>query len=110
MHGIDWIELLIAMILSTVGGVVRKFSELEQNPKLRISLRQYIISSVISCFVGIIMYAILKNYEWSMLLIMAVVSIAGFIGSPIMTTLSSVLMKRLNKEIDGEGGIGNDKN
>jgi uncharacterized membrane protein YeiH len=109
MNDINWIELLIAVALSAMGGVVRKLSELEHDPQKVINLRQYVFSSIISCFVGIVMYAILKNYDWSMLLIIAAVGVSGFIGNPIMHTLSSVFMKRLNKEM-GEGGGDEDKN
>ena len=102
MREIDWIELLIAVALSAMGGVVRKLSEIENDPKKRITLRQYVFSSVISCFVGMVMYAILKNYDWPMLLIMAAVGVAGFIGSPVMQALSAIFMKRLQKDIAGK--------
>jgi uncharacterized membrane protein YjjP (DUF1212 family) len=98
MGEINWIELLIAVILSAMGGVVRKLSELENDPNMKITLRQYVFSSIISCFVGIIMYLILKHYNWSMLLIMAAASVSGFIGSPIMYSVSAIFMKRLHKE------------
>ena len=101
MQGIYWIELVIAMMLSTVGGVVRKFTELERNPDQEITLRQYIFSSVISCFVGIIMYAFMKHFDMSMLLIIAIVSIAGFVGSPVMHVLSSAFTNRLKEKTGG---------
>ena len=105
MQGIEWLELLIAMMLSTVGGVVRKFTELERNPDQQITGRQYMLSSAISCFVGIIVFGLLKHFEMSMLLIIALVSIAGFIGSPVIHVLSSAFMSRL-KEETGEQGKG----
>ena len=109
MQGIEWLELLIAMMLSTVGGVVRKFTELERNPDQQITLRQYMLSSSISCFVGIVMYALLRHFEMPILLIIAAVSIAGFIGSPVIHVLSSAFMTRL-KEKTGEHGGGGNKN
>jgi uncharacterized membrane protein YeiH len=109
MREIDWIELLIAVALSAMGGVVRKLSELEHDPKKQITLRQYIFSSIISCFVGVVMYAICKHYDWPMLLIMAAVGVSGFIGSPIMQALSSLFMKRLHKEMGVKDGE-NEKN
>ena len=108
MQNIEWTELLIAMMLSTVGGVVRKFTELERNPDIAITLREYMLSSAISCFIGIIMYALLSHFDMSVLLIIAVVSIAGFIGSPVIHVLSSAFMNRL-KEKTGEHGEGSDK-
>jgi len=102
MREIDWIELLIAVALSAMGGIVRKLSEIEHDPKKQITLRQYVFSSVISCFVGIVMYAIFKHYNWSMFLMMAAVAVAGFIGSPVMHTLSSFFMNRLKKNIENE--------
>lgn len=110
MQEIELIELLIAMILSAIGGVVRKLSELEHSPEKQITLRQYIFTSIISCFVGIVIYSILKHYDWPMLLIMAVVSIAGFTGSPVMHLLSLVFVNRLRKEAgDGNSGGDNEK-
>ena len=98
MQGIEWIELFIAMMLSTAGGVVRKFTELERNPDQQITLRQYMLSSAISCFVGIVVFALLRHFEMSMLLIIAIVAIAGFIGSPVIHVLSSAFMSRLKKK------------
>ena len=101
MHGIEWVELLVAMMLSTVGGVVRKFTELERNPEQQITLRQYMLSSAISCFIGIIMFGLLRHFDIAMLLIIAIVSVAGFIGSPVMNVLSSALMNRLKEKTGG---------
>lgn len=110
MQDIDLIELLIAMILSAIGGVVRKLSELEHSPDKEVTLRQYIFASIISCFVGIVIYSILKHYDWPMLLIMAIVSIAGFTGSPVMHLLSLLFMNRLKKEAgDSKSGGDNEK-
>ena len=104
MHDINWIELLIAMALSAMGGVVRKLSELEHDPEMQITLRQYVFSSIISCFVGIVMYAIFKNYDWSMFLMMAAVAVSGFVGSPVMHVFSELLMRRLKKDTMSKGG------
>ena len=106
MREIDWIELLIAVALSAMGGVVRKLSEIEHDPKKQITLRQYVFSSIISCFVGIVMYAIFKHYNWSMFLMMAAIAVSGFIGSPIMHSLSAFFMHRLKKEVEGGGEDG----
>ena len=99
MQTFDWIELLIAMMLSAIGGIVRKFTELERNPDQQITLRQYMLSSAISCFIGIVMYALMTHFGMSMLLIIAVVSIAGFIGSPVIHVLSSGFMNRLKDKV-----------
>jgi len=106
IQGIEWIELLIAMLLSTIGGVIRKFTELERNPGQQITLRQYMLSSAISCFIGIVMYALLRHFDIAMLLIIAAVSIAGFIGSPVIHVLSSAFMNRLKDKtgVDRKGG------
>ena len=104
MRDINWIELLIAVALSAMGGVVRKLSELEHDPAKQITLRQYVFSSIISCFVGIVMYAIFKHYDWPMFLMMAAVAVSGFVGSPVMHVLSSLLMNRLKKETGSKGG------
>ena len=102
MQSIEWIELVIAMMLSAVGGVVRKLTELERNPDQQITLRQYMLSSAISCFVGIVMYGLLKHFDMSMLLIIAMVSIAGFIGSPVIHVLSSAFISRWKEETEGK--------
>ena len=101
MQGVDLIELLIAMMLSTVGGVVRRLTELEKNPSQQITFKQYIVSSIISCFVGIIMYALLGHFDVSMLMTIAAVSISGFIGSPVLKLLSMALLSKL-KDKGGE--------
>ena len=104
MRDINWIELLIAVALSAMGGVVRKLSELEHDPKKQITLRQYVFSSIISCFVGIVMYALFMHFDWPMFLMMAAVAVSGFIGSPIMHLLAGVLMNRIKKEAGNGGG------
>lgn len=115
MQGIVWVEFLIAIVLAMLGGVVRRFSDIEKDPSQEFTLKEYIFTAVISGFIGIVAFALLSHFSVSALLSIAVVSIAGFTGSPLLKLLSSLLMKKVEntgnahinnavKKIDSGGG------
>ncbi len=67
MH-FNYIEVLINLILASFGGLVKRMAELEKNPERKPSLSYYMVGSVISMFVGIVVYLLCKNFGVSQLL------------------------------------------
>jgi len=100
MNEIDWFELLICILFASFGGVVKKLVDVEKTKnKKKISVGQYISSSLISLFVGMIMYFIAKNYNMPIFLIMSLTSVTGFLGTPAIYIATDWLLKKFKKRI-----------
>lgn len=102
MQDINWLEFLIACMISLIGGIVRKFSEIENDAEQDFTLREYILTGAISGFTGVIVFALLSHYNVSALLALASVGISGFVGSPLLRLMSSVFMKKASNVGGGE--------
>jgi len=112
-NSVNWIELLINILLASFGGVVKKLVDYEKNPRRKIGIGLYVSSAIMSLFVGIIVYFVCKNYNVPMFLTMALTAIAGFVGTPAIYMIMSLISKKLhikensnNDNNNGESGGG----
>ncbi|MDR1693213.1 MAG: phage holin family protein [Oscillospiraceae bacterium] len=92
---INYIEVLINIALASFGGLVRRMSELEKKPEKKASFSYYIIGSLISMFVGIVVYLLCKNFEASQLLTAGLTALSGYMGVPVLDLLSDLAKKRI---------------
>ena len=100
MNKINWTELLLCIVLASLGGIVRKLVYLEKHPCQVPDAGSYIVSSIISMFVGIIVYFLCKHYGFPIFFVIGVTGLAGFIGTPVLYTFSNVFMKKIHSKND----------
>jgi hypothetical protein len=86
-------ELLINVILSGTGGIIRKLIEQENNEHLRIRTSRYIISAIVSLFVGLIVFFLCKNFGVSTYLTAGLTALSGYMGSPLLDLLVHKITK-----------------
>ncbi|MDR1704964.1 MAG: phage holin family protein [Clostridiales bacterium] len=98
---INFIEVLINIVLASFGGLVRRILDHEQNPKKKASFSYYIIGSLISMFVGIIVYILCKNFGVSQMLTAGLTALGGYIGSPLLDQMSEIAKKQLEEKAGG---------
>ncbi|MDR1735544.1 MAG: phage holin family protein [Oscillospiraceae bacterium] len=100
---INFVELLINIILASFGGLVRRISELEkQGSGKKATVSYYIAGSLVSMFVGIVVYILCKNFEASQFLTAGLTALAGYAGVPVLDLLSEIAKKKLNKQAGAE--------
>jgi hypothetical protein len=97
---INYIELLINAILASFGGLVRRMSEIDRSPDKKASVSYYMFGSLISMFVGIVVFLLCKNFDVSELLTAGLTALAGYMGSPVLDMLSDLAKKKLIKTTD----------
>jgi uncharacterized membrane protein len=98
---INFIEVLINITLASFGGLVRRMSELEKkDPGKKGSLSYYIVGSLVSMFVGVVVYILCKNFGASQFLTAGLTALSGYIGSPVLDLLSDIAKKKISKEAD----------
>ena len=97
---INYLEVLINVCLASFGGFVKRLSDLEKQPGKKAGLSYYIGGSIISMFAGVVMYFICKNFDVPQFLTAGITALSGYMGSPVLDLLASILKKRIEKEID----------
>lgn len=95
MIEINLFELLICIALASFGGIVKRIVDMEKHPKKKVKPGQYVTSAITSLFVGIVMYSICKNYNIAPFMIISLVSVAGFLGAPIINIIASFSLGHL---------------
>ncbi|MDR1663947.1 MAG: phage holin family protein [Clostridiales bacterium] len=98
---INYIEVLINIVLASFGGLVKRVTELEKNPRKKASVSYYMAGSLISTFVGIVVYILCKNFGVSQLLTAGLTALAGYMGSPVLDLLSDIAKKKIKKGAEG---------
>ena len=101
---INYIEVLFNIILASFGGLVKRIAEKEKDPAKKVSLSYYMFGSLISMFVGIVVYILCKSFNLSQLLTAGLTALAGYMGSPLLDLLSGIAKKRIEKEAEKLGG------
>ncbi len=96
---INYIEALISIVLATFGGLVKRMTELEKTPDKRASLRYYLAGSLMSAFVGIVVYFLCKYFNVPQLLTFGLTALSGYMGIPVLDLLSSIAKKRIEKTV-----------
>jgi len=91
---INAIEILITIALSSFGGIVKRLSDSEKVPE-KASLSYFIAGSLISVFVGMVVFFICKNFEVSQFLTAGLTALSGYVGTPVLDLLSDVARKRI---------------
>ncbi|MDR1674257.1 MAG: phage holin family protein [Oscillospiraceae bacterium] len=94
---INYIELLINIILASFGGIVKRITELEKHPEKKASFSYYIAGSIISVFVGIVVYNICKSFNISQFLTAGLTALSGYMGTPVLDFMSDIVKKRIEK-------------
>jgi hypothetical protein len=95
-------ELLINVVLSGAGGIIRKLIEYENNTKIEIGTSRYIISAIISVFVGLIVFFMCKNFNVSIYLTAGLTALSGYMGSPLLDLLVRKIAKDTGLPYDDE--------
>ena len=104
MSEIDWFELLICILFASFGGVVKKLVDMEKSggKSKKAGIGQYISSSVISLFAGMVIYFIAKHYALPIYLTMSLTSVTGFAGAPALYLVVEQAVKKFTKKVSGE--------
>jgi hypothetical protein len=97
---INYLEMLINVVLAAFGGLVKRMVEMDGASGKKASVSYYMFGSFISMFVGVIAFLICKNFDVSQLLTAGLTALAGYMGSPLLDTLSDVVKKRIIKHSD----------
>lgn len=96
MEKFNLIELLANTVLASLGGLVRRLSEMEKsNDKKHNTFSYYIVGAIISMFVGIVVYLLCKNFNVSAYLTAGLTSLGGYMGVPVLDLLSNVAVKKV---------------
>ena len=94
---INYVEALINIVLATFGGLVKRMTELEKKPDKRASIQYYLAGSLMSTFVGIVVYFLCKNFNVPQLLTAGLTALAGYMGVPVLDLLSDIAKNRISK-------------
>ena len=94
---INYIEVLINIILASFGGLVKRIADREKSPDRKVSFSYYVAGSLISTFVGIVVYMLCKNFDVPQFLTAGLTALAGFMGSPVLDLLYDLAKKRIEK-------------
>jgi len=78
------IEVIVHIILAGMGGIVREITSSEEEGKK--TLWRYTAEAFVGMFCGLVIFFICKEYGISDILTAACTSIAGFMGTPVLTT------------------------
>ena len=84
MQEIKWLEMTLSVILSSFGGIVKRLVEIENNPKRKFRPAMYIISALISLFVGVFIYAGCQVGSLDFWTTIMVTTGGGFLGTPLI--------------------------
>lgn len=105
MNELNYIELLINMLLASLGGLVKRISDMEKHPNITVKISYYLAGAFISMFAGIVIFLLCKNWMVPQYLTAGLTALAGYMGTPILDLLS----KCATKTIKEKAGIDNDK-
>ena len=95
---VDLIEVLINVALASFGGLVKRLSEMEKLAGKKVTFAYYFVGSLISMFVGVVVYLLCKNYGVSQFLTAGITALSGYMGAPVLDILSNIARKRLKIE------------
>lgn len=98
--GFNYLEILINITLASFGGLVKRLTELEKNPTMKITLESYMARAFISMFVGIIVYFICKNFDVSQFLTAGLTALGGYMGTPLLDLFSEIAKKRVKEKFN----------
>ncbi len=99
---INYIEALISIVLATFGGLVKRMTELEKTPDKRAPIKYYIAGSLMSAFVGIVVYFLCKYFNVPQLLVFGLTALAGYMGIPVLDLLSNIAKKKITTAVGEE--------
>lgn len=92
MTSIPWKEVLIAF----AGGIAKVLLLPSSVCKSKIEIFKHLF---IATFTGVIVYFLLKSYNWDDDLIFALVALAGYTGAPLLNSLSNLTKRISNLEL-----------
>lgn len=97
MNNLNLFEITLNMLLAALGGIVKRLVELE-NSKEDVPTKFFIISALIGVFTGMLVYFALKGLNWNEYVIIACVSLSGFMGNSLLKVLSRIAVLKIEKE------------
>lgn len=97
MKDLNLFEITLNLLLSALGGIVKRLVELDDN-KEEIPTKYFVISALIGVFTGMLVYFALKGLEWNEYVIVACVSLSGFMGNSLLKVLSKITILKIEKE------------
>ena len=100
--GINFIEVIINLALASFGGIVKRLSEMEKADGKKLTVVNYIAGSLISMFVGIVVFVLCKNYGVSQFLTAGITALSGYMGVPVLDLLSNIARKKMKLESSGQ--------
>jgi len=95
---VNFVDVLINAALASLGGLVKRLSEMEKSAAHNVSPGYYIVGAFMSMFVGIVVYFLCKNFDAPQFLTAGLTSIGGYMGVPLLDLLSEIAKKRVEKE------------
>ena len=97
MNNLNLFEITMNMLLAALGGIVKRLVELE-NSKEDVPAKFFVISALIGVFTGMLVYFALKGLNWNEYVIVACVSLSGFMGNSLLKVLSKIAVLKIEKE------------
>ena len=89
--------IVIHAILAFLGGCTREISIMDQKG---FKVYSFISGAFVSTFGGVVIFFLCMNYEVQPWLTAALTSLAGYIGIPILDTLTIIVKTKLETVID----------
>lgn len=109
------LELLVSIMLASLGGIVRRLVESEKkHSKKKYSLSYYMAGAVISMFVGGVIWLLCKSFNLTEYVTAMFAAIGGYGGSPVLEKLERASVSKMQqamgyKESDKEENDGSKK-
>lgn len=97
MDKLNLFEVTLNLLLAALGGIVKRLVELE-NTKEDVPAKFFIVSALIGVFTGMLVYFALKGLDWNEYVIVACVSLSGFMGNSLLKVLCKIATSKIEKE------------
>jgi hypothetical protein len=94
------LEVVINTLLAAVGGVVKSLVEAESRNGPPPKLTRFIVSAIVSMFVGVIVFVLCKNFEVPIYLTAGLTALAGYMGAPVLDLLARIAQKKIEKGLN----------
>jgi len=90
LTNINVYDMLIHGTLAALGGIVKELKK-HENP----TFVDFLIGACVGIFCGIVIFCLCRNYGAGDYLTAALTSLGGYIGTPVLDLISSIIKKLL---------------
>lgn len=97
MDKLNLFEITLNLMLAALGGIVKRLVELEDT-KENVPTKFFVISALIGIFTGMLVYFALKGLDWNEYVIVACVSLSGFMGNSLLKVLSKIAVSKVERK------------